>query len=184
MKTVFLFLVLFTSITYAQQEIKIKNDLEINNCTGFVNGTWGHCCYEHDILYWIGGTYQDRKNADTRLKQCVNVSRGPGDIMYEGVRRFGFEFWSAAWGHVSFSALTQEERDLVNAEVALWKNLGQPPTFQFINYETALFPVVTPQHHVLVTQRIKQLIKTPEYAQFFKTYVKATGQYPFTVQYH
>ena len=166
------------------EDIQFKNDLVVNLCTGFPNGTWGHCCYEHDISYWAGGTFQERKNADIRLKQCVDVSGGPGDLMYEGVRRFGYEFWSDAWGHVSFSELSAEEKKMVLAEVQLWKNLGYPHNFEFINYETALFPVVTQQHRVLIKRRMQQFIRTPGYVEFFNTYVKVTGQYPTTIQYH
>lgn len=188
MKTRSLFFVLVLShfflSTAQSEEVRFKNDLVVNLCTGFPNGTWGHCCYEHDVTYWAGGTFQERKNADQRLRQCVDVSGGPGELMHEGVRRFGAQFWSDAWGTIPFSDLSPEEKELVLAENRLWRNLGMPHNFDFIHYETASFPVVTSKHKVLIKRRIQQLIRTPEYARFYNAYVAATGQQPTTAKYH
>jgi hypothetical protein len=46
-------------------------EFKTDYCTGFFNGTWKHCCYKHDLHYWFGGTRQEEKLADLRLKQCV-----------------------------------------------------------------------------------------------------------------
>ena len=33
--------------------------------------TWLHCCVQHDIDYWMGGTEAQREGADEELKTCV-----------------------------------------------------------------------------------------------------------------
>ncbi|MFG1482727.1 hypothetical protein ABMA79_11960 [Halobacteriovorax sp. HFRX-2_2] len=33
---------------------------------------WQHCCVEHDVSYWMGGTLMEKIKADEELKQCVS----------------------------------------------------------------------------------------------------------------
>ncbi|EPZ51434.1 hypothetical protein M902_3038 [Bacteriovorax sp. BAL6_X] len=33
---------------------------------------WQHCCIEHDVSYWMGGTLMEKITADEELKQCVS----------------------------------------------------------------------------------------------------------------
>lgn len=49
---------------------------------------WEACCDEHDTEYYLGGTRQDRLNADKRLRECVEKMGYPGwaRIMFYAVR--------------------------------------------------------------------------------------------------
>lgn len=67
-----------------------------------------YCCDEHDVAYFEGGSGPERKQADIRLRQCVQRAgnftgwRGPfrrawrfilSWIMYAAVRLFGESHW-------------------------------------------------------------------------------------------
>lgn len=67
-----------------------------------------YCCDEHDLAYYEGGSGQDRKLADIRLRQCVCASGEFGGltaplrrawrvclgwVMYLAVRLFGESHW-------------------------------------------------------------------------------------------
>lgn len=45
-------------------------------CTGWFDGTWGHCCALHDIAYTL---QLDKWSADIALGQCV--VRVGGEVM-------------------------------------------------------------------------------------------------------
>lgn len=49
---------------------------------------WADCCFTHDMHYWIGGTEEEKKSSDKRLKECVKLSGASliSFIMYIGVR--------------------------------------------------------------------------------------------------
>jgi len=55
-------------------------------------------CIEHDIEYWKGGSAEDRKAADSILRENIN-SRVPfvGDIMYIVIRVFGHPLVPVPW---------------------------------------------------------------------------------------
>lgn len=68
-----------------------------------------YCCDEHDLAYYEGGTAQDRKLADIRLRLCVQTAgnfsgwRGPPRrvwrfclawVMYGAVRAFGSRYFN------------------------------------------------------------------------------------------
>ncbi len=78
-------------------------------CSRFPDGLpgklpkWRDCCIEHDIYYWLGGTKEQRKRADTKLAHCVANKGGRtldiiGKGMYVGVRLGG-----APWFNLSYS---------------------------------------------------------------------------------
>ena len=48
---------------------------------------WQHCCIDHDIAYWMGGTYYEKLEADEALNQCVREAAGSalGLLMESGV---------------------------------------------------------------------------------------------------
>ncbi len=172
-------LILFMS--YSQKlvaQFKVENNFKPDQCTNFPSGNWGHCCFEHDLVYWVGGTFTDRKKADSRLMSCVNRMKGPGYLMYEGVRMFGSNYWGAAWGSQNRVPLTSIEKELVLSENKLWNNLGRPNDFDFINFETSLFEVITPYHKLLVNKYLQSYSKTAEYQQFLQVYTKNMGTRP------
>lgn len=74
-------------------EIKLKT-FETDGCTLFTDGTnekptlWRHCCVEHDLRYWFGGSEPDMDATDLRLQSCVEKVAGANwaKIIYTGVR--------------------------------------------------------------------------------------------------
>ncbi|MEM1263727.1 MAG: hypothetical protein AAGH76_15110 [Pseudomonadota bacterium] len=71
---------------------------------GALDQDWCHCCLEHDVAYWKGGTAAQRQAADQQLRACVAESTGSESLarlMYEGVRSGGrpeFPTWYR-WGY-------------------------------------------------------------------------------------
>ncbi|HVK62340.1 MAG TPA: hypothetical protein VM432_12350 [Bdellovibrionales bacterium] len=67
---------------------------ESDGCTGFVEGTreqpklWAHCCFEHDLRYWFGGSEENFDHSDLELRSCVDSVAGDkwANLIYRGVR--------------------------------------------------------------------------------------------------
>lgn len=80
-----------------------------DGCSVFIDGTyanktlWRDCCLAHDMAYWRGGTYDQRRLADAKLKKCVEAKgeKVIAEIMEAGVRVGGSPFWptSYRWGY-------------------------------------------------------------------------------------
>ncbi len=73
-----------------------------DGCSCFPDGDWIDCCVEHDLAYWVGGSREERKNADLELRKCVEGKGHPiiAQIMYHGLR-IGGVWWlptSFRWG--------------------------------------------------------------------------------------
>jgi len=89
-KYVLIFLILLTNHALSNELKPFITDY----CTMFVDGTptnpnlWKHCCIEHDIHYWYGGSLKDQDITDLKLKSCVEAAAGTywADIIYLGVR--------------------------------------------------------------------------------------------------
>lgn len=102
------------------QELKAQlQDFSTDHCSMFFDGTWADCCIAHDIKYWMGGTEEERTNADEELRQCVGEKdlKALGDMMYLGVRLGGSPLWSTSfkWGYgwvnrQPYKELSSEER--------------------------------------------------------------------------
>lgn len=97
MKMFILMSILFT-FTSAEKAIsaetlKLKN-FETDYCTMFLDGPtnqpglWKHCCLEHDLRYWFGGSERDMDRSDLKLMSCVTKAAGEnwGKLIYYGVR--------------------------------------------------------------------------------------------------
>ncbi len=95
-----------------------------DGCSDFPNGTpahkdlWLKCCIAHDKKYWMGGTYQERLDADHELRACVQSVGEPAiaALMLAGVRVGGSPYWPTRfrWGYGwpythGYRALTREE---------------------------------------------------------------------------
>jgi hypothetical protein len=65
-----------------------------DGCSCWPDYKWVVCCVEHDATYWMGGTKEERKQADIALAECVSHKGYPivGKIMYYGVRLEGV-YW-------------------------------------------------------------------------------------------
>ena len=80
-----------------------------DGCSLWIDGTvtqpnlWRHCCVAHDKAYWIGGTEQQRKDADSALMSCVAGVAGPGmgSYMHFFVAMGGSPYWVTPyrWGY-------------------------------------------------------------------------------------
>jgi len=71
----FVFLIINSGLIFAHSD-----ELEgfmTDYCTGYPEGTlerpqvWKHCCLEHDLYFWAGGSHEDRKTSDLILKECI-----------------------------------------------------------------------------------------------------------------
>lgn len=82
-------------------------------CTLYVEGTraqpnlWRHCCVEHDLYFWAGGSLEDKKATDLRLKSCVEKTGATTQaaLIYAGVViggrspiRIKSKQWGNTWG--------------------------------------------------------------------------------------
>lgn len=101
-----------------------------DGCTLFpdeskITGTdWCECCFSHDIAYWKGGTSEQRKLADLKLKECVEATTGNSilaNVMYEGVRKGGSPYfvnwyrWGYGWEYErKYKALSAEEEEMAS----------------------------------------------------------------------
>lgn len=63
-------------------------DFRGDACTWFPDGDYADCCLAHDRDYYRGGTSEERKASDKRLRDCVRAKghRYLSGLMYVGVR--------------------------------------------------------------------------------------------------
>ncbi len=100
-----------------------------DGCSSFPDGTlkqktlWLQCCIEHDKSYWLGGTYEQKLQADDELKACVAKVGGAtlAQVMHQGVRVGGAPWlpttfrWGYGWPYPrGYKKLTKEE--IIEAE--------------------------------------------------------------------
>jgi hypothetical protein len=89
-------ILIFLSTLISQQvhaQLSLKA-FETDGCTLFIDGPphspglWNHCCEEHDMRYWFGGSVKDMNKADLRLKACVAEVAGQSwaQVIYAGVK--------------------------------------------------------------------------------------------------
>ncbi len=125
-RTILLLLLCVSSPTYAAGIKSFTSD----GCSAFPDGTldqqnlWLQCCIEHDKAYWKGGTYQQRIDADERLRTCVADVGKPliAELMLAGVRVGGSPYlpaqfrWGYGWPYLrGYQALTEEEKAQITA---------------------------------------------------------------------
>jgi len=98
---------------------------------------WCSCCFDHDLVYWRGGTREEREEADSRLQECVLAKTGNAalaTLMYEGVRIGGSPYfynwyrWGYGWSYDrKYQALTSDERDLAEKLVGEYRSTATAP---------------------------------------------------------
>jgi hypothetical protein len=101
------------------------------------NKKWLHCCVEHDVSYWKGGTSEEKLNADKTFESCVTKESNSiiGKIMYLGVRGGGSQggptSWNWGYGWVvprGYVALSETELFFVNQQLEkVPKDLAEVP---------------------------------------------------------
>lgn len=125
-------LILLTALTAhaaLAQNNEIIRPFATDYCTAYAEGTrekpdlWKHCCVEHDLYFWAGGSRDDRKATDLRLKHCVE-STGQvriARLIYAAVSLGGsspIRFKTKEWGNAfekreRYLSLTTEETSLL-----------------------------------------------------------------------
>lgn len=79
-------------------------------CTSYPEGTrqqpdlWKHCCVEHDLYFWAGGSLEERKETDLKLKECVEATGAhvQAQLIYTAVAmgtHSPIRFKTKQWGH-------------------------------------------------------------------------------------
>ena len=69
-----------------------------DGCSRWFDESWVSCCVVHDIMYWCGGSDEDRKEADNIIMDCANKKASlMGDIIYPGVRLGGLPWLPTPW---------------------------------------------------------------------------------------
>ncbi len=70
------------------------NEFKSDGCSCWPDYDYTDCCVEHDAIYWMGGTSEERNQADIALQRCVSQKGHPyiGKFMYFGVR-VGGAYW-------------------------------------------------------------------------------------------
>ncbi|MFG1496615.1 FAD-binding oxidoreductase [Saccharospirillum sp. HFRX-1] len=117
---------LLASVSTNADELK---PFTTDGCSVFPDGTprqqslWLDCCIAHDLAYWMGGTRDERRQADEELRQCVADigAEEIGEIMLAGVRVGGSPYWPTGyrWGYGwglwrGYEAVTDEELEQVH----------------------------------------------------------------------
>ena len=107
------FLLLLVTVSFLNSvsaEMRLENTLmpfTTDGCSSFPNGIpmmnekkWLHCCIQHDIAYWQGGSKEDKLKADQALRNCVEVTgeKEIAELMYWGVRFGGAAGLPTSWG--------------------------------------------------------------------------------------
>jgi hypothetical protein len=101
------------------------DDFMSDGCSLFPDGDlkdralWCDCCLAHDISYWRGGTKDDRRHADEKLRDCVLERTGNktlAKLMFDGVRAGGHPAfptwyrWGYGWRYGKvYAPLTEQE---------------------------------------------------------------------------
>lgn len=107
-----------------QKNLTLK-DFSTDGCSAYPDGyvhtqeyEWLHCCFAHDIKYWVGGTKKEKLAADDELNQCVSEAtfNAHGKMMELGVLAGGIPQlptswrWGYGWNRlVGYDVLTEEQ---------------------------------------------------------------------------
>ncbi len=69
-----------------------------DGCSRWFDKSWVSCCVVHDIMYWCGGSDEDREEADQIIMECANKKASfMGEIIYPGVRIGGLPWLPTPW---------------------------------------------------------------------------------------
>lgn len=120
-------------------------------CTGIREGPksnpwlWAHCCIEHDLFYWAGGSAEYRKKADQNLKLCIADRGHPrfAKIVYSSVRLGRYspfyvrdQHWGNAWSkRRNYRLISAEDIRLIEVDL---KNYDDINYFDFENMKERL----------------------------------------------
>ena len=87
------------SIPGQAQAIVLPNYIfTTDGCSRWFDKSWVSCCVVHDIIYWCGGSDEDRKEADQIIMECANKKASlMGEIIYPVVRIGGLPWLPTPW---------------------------------------------------------------------------------------
>ncbi len=137
----------YADLARSEESHAFLQEFETDGCTLFVEGPigkpdlWAHCCFEHDLRYWFGGSKDDKKFSDIQLRECVRGVAGSfwANLMYNGVRLGGlspvkFKYvWNWGWLPKRKShPLTQKELNYV-VEQLFFMDLDPQFREEFLN---------------------------------------------------
>lgn len=143
-----------------------KNTLEVNKhilrpfksdgCSlspnSFFKANFVECCVEHDIAYWLGGTSEQKNDADAKFKACMNnkIKSNYSGTAYDSIAftyywgvRIGGQAdmpnsfrWGYGWNYLrGYSPLTKEEfqqaENLYGKNLDLLRSQLQNKTFKY-----------------------------------------------------
>ena len=132
--TILLSLLIISPLSSAEDIALFTTD----GCSAFPDGTikqqtlWLDCCIKHDLAYWVGGSYDERRQADQLLNSCVARAGEPeiARLMLAGVRVGGSPYfptsyrWGYGWSYPrGYKELSQDERDDINGKLGLFMQL-------------------------------------------------------------
>lgn len=89
-------------------------------------GAWLHCCIEHDVSYWQGGSKAKKLKADQRLRSCIEDAGYDqiAKLYYYAVRAGGTPNldtswrWAYGWPYkIGYRELTKEQLQSVQEEL-------------------------------------------------------------------
>ena len=83
------------------------HEFKSDGCSFWPDSEWVDCCVEHDAIYWLGGTKEERKLSDKALERCVNRKGHPimSRFMYFFTRLGGVSWlptsfrWGFGWDY-------------------------------------------------------------------------------------
>lgn len=64
------------------------------------DGDWTKCCVNHDKVYWLGGTYDQKEKADDEFNQCLKkegMNSIEALVYYEAVSFGGTTYIDSTW---------------------------------------------------------------------------------------
>ena len=109
-----------------------------DGCSAFPDGTvhqqtlWLDCCIKHDLAYWAGGSYDERRQADQTLNSCVTKAGEPeiARLMLAGVRVGGSPYfptsyrWGYGWSYPrGYQLLNEQERTDIRNKLLLFMKM-------------------------------------------------------------
>lgn len=112
-------------------------DFTSDGCSLFPDGStkdrdlWCDCCFNHDIVYWQGGTKEERKRSDETFRACVlerTNSKVLAELLYDGVRAGGHPAfpvwyrWGYGWSYGrGYAPLTGPEKQMVREKLERYR---------------------------------------------------------------
>ena len=110
----------------------------VDGCTLVPDFNFKHCCDEHDIAYWKGGSLAQRKKADIEFRQCIANSNQflLAGIYYFGVRVGGTPIlptpwrWGFGWYYPDYNSGPGHKAVLYRLAVRSVISFFKQPTFE------------------------------------------------------